>query len=434
MNLGAIQSFDEFERANAGVIRRKSRFGRFRWDELPTKQEADDFLVDDWITENDVSVLAGGSKAGKSFLGTHMGVCIARGVDFFGKKTRRGLVIYVAGEAARGVVRQRLPAIKRHFKIPQDEYVPFETLCVPVDLRSEEEVKNFIEECLEIAKEHSFPLKAIFIDTVATSTPGADENSGKDMGSVFKNIQKIRTATGAHICLIHHMNAAGSKIRGHSSIYANSDQIILVTRDEITKVRTAKLDKQKDGEEGALLKFELMQVVLGERPDGKSISSCVVLQVGEKEAFRQEAMKGAWTPDPKERRVINVVLSALEKHGRMPTSQERAEHKIPETVSEIIQWSDYRETYKSLEPGRDDIDEKRSVDAIRKEFGRVLDKIGPKGGRVIGVSNPFMWMTRRPVKGFPETMRKAAREAETEQNAPSPAIDQINDELGGLRL
>ena len=137
------------------------------------------------------------------------------------------------------------------------------------------------------------PLRLVVIDTLAKATAGADEISGKDMSIVLDNVDTIQTKTGAHVMLVHHMNAGGAKVRGHTSIYANVDQVLLVNRDEETKIRTVVLDKQKDDEEGARFQFELPQVVVGIDDEGRQITSCVCKTVGEREVVRrEEELKG----------------------------------------------------------------------------------------------------------------------------------------------
>src|SRR6185312_3245418 len=109
-----------------------------------------------------------------------------------------------------------------------------------------------------LAAQYDVPLRALFIDTLATATGAADENSGRDMSTVMANLDRISSAfPSCHVGLVHHMNAGGTKLRGHTSVYANVDQVILVTKDEEAKMSTALLDKQKDDEDGAKINFEL---------------------------------------------------------------------------------------------------------------------------------------------------------------------------------
>lgn len=378
----------------------KSRFGRVRWRELDAPGPTYEYLIDGWLSMGDKSILGGPSRSGKSFLAIHMAMCIARGLPFFGQDVKQGLVVYQAGEGARGVRRKRLPAYRKHFNVPDGEDVPFELLTSQVDLYAAEgDTGALIEEIKAIAAEYpDMPLRAVFIDTLATATGGADENSGRDMGTVMKNVARIERETGAHVVLVHHLNAQGTKLRGHTSIYANVDQVIMVTRDEVTKIRTARLDKMKDDEDGITLKFELMAVPIGEKPNGGPITSCVCLPVGMKDEFKADLVRRGWSPSPTERRVLTAMFEALKRHGRLAGPTLEDSHKI-KPMTEVIEWSEYRDVARSfsMEEGT----EERSADAIRKEFERARDALITAG--VLGVAKPYLWWAGRPVKGFSQT-------------------------------
>lgn len=400
-----ILSFAEFE---AQVVKEmtpefKSRFGRVSWNDLDAPGPTYEYLIDGWLSLGDKSILGGPSRSGKSFLAIHMAMCIARGLPFFGQDVKRGLVVYQAGEGARGVRRKRLPAYRRHFDVPDDESVPFELLTSQVDLYATEgDTGVLIEEIKAIAAEYpDTPLRAVFIDTLATATGGADENSGRDMGTVMKNVARIERETGAHVVLVHHLNAQGTKLRGHTSIYANVDQVIMVTRDEATKIRTARLDKMKDDEDGITIKFELMSVKIGDKPNGGPVTSCICLPVGVKDEIKADMAKRGWSPNPTERRVLTAMFEALKRHGRLagPTLEES--HKI-KPMTEVIEWSEYRDVARlfSMEEGS----EERSADAIRKEFERARDVLINAG--VLGAAKPYLWWAGRPVKGFSHTFPK----------------------------
>lgn len=422
-----IQSFEDFEAMAEREIRSTSRFGRLPWNRLDEPGVEHSYIVDRLLSRGDKSIIGGPSQSGKSFFAIHLGMCIARGIRFFGHDCEKSLVVYQAGEGARGI-KKRLRAYRNHFAVPSSEDVPFELLTSQVDLYAKDgDTKPLIDELKQIMADWPEMRDVVFfIDTLATATAGADENSGKDMGAVMKNIDLIARATGAHVCLVHHMNAGGTKLRGHTSIYANIDQVILVTRDEQTEIRTAKLDKQKDDEAGLSIRFELKSIEIARDDKNRPVTSCVCLNVGEKEELAKSEISGLWTPNVQERNVINIVLSALDKYGRPPTAQERRDANLPDVVREVVDWDAYRETARALSPGEDE----RNADAIRKEFGRVLDKIGPKAARVIGYHRPLIWMTGRPVKGFPSTYPKTGQNPDrTRTDGGLPGQDERLEEV-----
>jgi len=371
----------------------KSKFGAIAWEHLDDPGPEHEYLIDGWTTVGDKSIIGGPSRSGKSFLAIHAGMSIARGTPFFGAKVMApGLVIYQAGEGVRGV-KKRLRAFRKHFDVRGDERVPFVLLQSKIDLyRPDGDTDALIVEIQAIAKLYSVPLRAIFIDTLATATGGADENSGRDMSAVMANVDRINVATGAHVCLVHHMNAAGTKLRGHTSVYANIDQAVTVTRDEVTKIRTAVLDKQKDGEDGQSIRFELFQVRLGERPDGQPITSCVTLEVGEKDAARKAQASKGFTLTKQEELVFRALVNVLADKGQAPPIG----FNIPEGVS-VVSYKDWRDMYARSAP-LDDDDPRKKAQNVKKAMqraGTVLLKFG-----IIGRDDPWIWWTGKPVRGF----------------------------------
>lgn len=378
--------------------RPKSRYNAMEWSRLEEPGPELEFLIDGWLTEGERSVIGGPSKSGKSFLAIHAAMCVARGQDFFNWPAKRGGVVYQAGEGARGV-RRRLRAYRKHFEVPDDEDVPFVFLGSKVDLYSRDgDTQGLIDEIKAWALVMSYPLRLVVIDTLATATAGADENSGKDMGVVLANIARIADETGAHVMLVHHMNADGKKLRGHTSVYANVDQVVTVACDDETKVRTAVLSKQKDDEDGLKITFALASVTIGynERTQ-RDITSCVVLSVGEKERLKKEQDRQGFTVGPTERRILMNLFEAVDRHGRfVATEKDGPRAAIGRT---IVDWDAYRDV--ALERMPEITDRKKAADNIRKEFARFKDGLIKYG--IIGVSSPHMWWAGKPVRNFPRT-------------------------------
>ncbi len=384
-----------------------SRFGALRWRDLDAPGPEHEYLIDDFLTVGDKSVIGGPSKSGKSFLAIHAGMSVARGVDFFGRPVRRGLVIYQAGEGARGV-KKRLRAYRKHFGVPADEDVPFVLLQSKIDLyRADGDTAALIEEIKAICQFYpEYPLAMFFIDTLATAQGAADENSGKDMGAVLDNIDRINRETGAHVCLVHHMNAQGSKLRGHTSIISNLDQAIFVTRDETTKVRTVTLDKQKDDADGINFRFELMSIEIGSRPGAhpddlpRPITSCVVVDVGQKAKAVEERAKG-FKLSVNESVVFRALLDALRTQGEQAPSSLRL--PLGTKVVRASHWKKAFEAIALIEIGEENDEEaqKRRADAIRKQIKRAGESL--LKFNIIGRSEPFVWWTGKAVLGFPET-------------------------------
>ena len=412
-----VEAFADFERRVARDFPDfVSKFGALFLDHLDDPAPEHEWLIEGFLSAGDRSVIGGPSQSGKSFLAIHAGMCIAFGVDFFTAKVKPGLVIYQAGEGAKGV-KKRLRAWRRHHDVQFTRETRFVLLQSPIDLyHPEGDTQKLIDEIEAIEKQFDVPLRLVVIDTLATATGGADENSGKDMGIVMQNIARINSRTGAHVCLVHHMNAGGTKLRGHTSIYANIDQVMLVTRNETTKVRTAVIDKQKDDESGAKFQFELMSIELGTDASDRPITSCVCLPVGEKEAIRRnEEQKGLRLTD-QEIIFMRALFEADRRHGRpVPSDMEN----VPPSVRSIVSYEDVKRAYVAANPsdavqaeGATEeeltVAQERHRETLRKRLQRVREYL--TGAQVIGTAgtptNGVIWWTGKPLRAFPHTLPK----------------------------
>src|SRR5580765_7331110 len=88
---GQIESAESFLKRTDWIFQPavKSRFGAMSLDELDDPGMEYDWLVTGWLSSRDRSVLAGDSKAGKSFFALEVALCIAFGRNVFGLPTKR---------------------------------------------------------------------------------------------------------------------------------------------------------------------------------------------------------------------------------------------------------------------------------------------------------------------------------------------------------
>lgn len=364
-----------------------SQFGGIAFEQLDEPGPEHAHVIDGLITVGDKSVIGGPSKSGKSFLAIHMAMCIATAMAFFGRRILTpGLVIYQAGEGGRGI-KKRFRAWRQHFGVAKDRRVPLYILQSKVDIHSPDgDTAKLIAEIKGIERLYGMPVMALFIDTLQKAQGMADENSGRDMGTVMANVDRIAEAIpGCHVCLVHHMNAGGTKLRGHTSVYAGVDQVILVTKDEEAKMSTAVLDKQKDDEDGAQIRFELMQVEIGRRAaDGKPITSCVTLPVGGKLELKVAGRFSDRTISltSQQKNILTALKDALVEHGEVPPSN----LNLPKSITTVVQFKFWRDAYAAIAADSDAV-------AVKKALQRAGEKLYEK--KVIGKINPFVWLTGR---------------------------------------
>lgn len=396
--------------------KREKRFGRISLREIRSRKVLPpEYVIDDWMVASEVSFIGGAPQSGKTFFAVDAGMSIATGRDCFGRRVAQGLVIYQIGESGGGFLNQRLPAwLKYHENLITDE-TPFEILPHRIDLFNADSTDtNDLIECIaNIQADYpGVPLRAIFIDTFAKAMRGGDEVSGKDVGRVMQNVERIATVTGAHVCVVHHVPKGGSTLRGHSSLSGDVDSVAMVVCDEETKIRTVKFSKVKDGESGGTIRFELLRYVLGIREeDGKEITSCVCLPVGEKEAIRKEFEKqGArLIAQKREPQIFAALWKARAEKGIMATAEMEALGVPPGTIA--VHYKEWRDAYRNSLG--DDSVASSSDGAIGKVWERNAD--GLRRYKILGYARPWIFWTGKPVRDFPETFPPESRKPTSTQ-------------------
>jgi hypothetical protein len=224
------------------------------------------WLIKHVLPRHGLGVMYGAPGSGKSFLIFDMACAVSRGIEWNGKRSAKGRVLYVIAEGAPGFA-QRIKAYRlKHAATTGLDYLFRDT----PNLTDSTSVSNLIADI-----KAKGPYDLIVMDTLAQVTPGANENSGEDMGRALAHCKKIAQAMNGIVLLVHHSGKDASKgARGHTSLLAACDVEIEVAR--IDDKRTAEVTKMKDGLDGARFGFELEWVVLGQDEDGEDITSCTV--------------------------------------------------------------------------------------------------------------------------------------------------------------
>ena len=241
------------------------------------------WLVKRLLPETGLGMVFGPSMSGKSFFVLDLCMAIARGCDWRGLKVAGGSVAYVCAEGGVGF-RKRGQAYFDHHGVDRAG-LPFHLLADAPNLLEKGDVKDLIA-ALRIID----GLRLVVVDTLAQTTPGANENASEDMGRAIAHCNRIAAATGALVLLVGHTGKDEAKgPRGHSSQGAAFDVAIQLERSGDFRVAT--VAKLKDGEgEGDEYPFHLHSVVLGVDDDGENVTSCVALP-GNKSGARAAPQK-----------------------------------------------------------------------------------------------------------------------------------------------
>jgi hypothetical protein len=207
-----------------------------------------------------------------------MTYCIASEIPFFGRKTRKGLIIYVAAESG-DRIKNRVVAMQDSFPL---QSIPVRVITSKINLYSDTvDLERLVVAVKAAEQEFGMPVAAIVIDTLARATPGMNENTSEDMGLAIGRLDQLRERTGAAAILVHHSGKDLTKgARGWSGLRAAADHEIQITRkDDIRIVNLG--SKQRDTQDGSLSSFKLLPVEIGTRSDGKIITTCIIEELND---------------------------------------------------------------------------------------------------------------------------------------------------------
>lgn len=229
------------------------------------------YLIRGFMPRAPLGIVFGQSGSGKTFLVSDAALKIAAGLTWRHRKTQQGRVVYICAEGAGGF-RMRAKAFADHYRVPL-ESIPFFAILASPNLMQAPDAKQVVESIKSVGG-----ADLVVIDTLAATTPGADENTGKDMGLALKHCGDIHAATGATVLLVHHSGKDQTRgARGWSGLNAGADFVIEVTSTD--SMRFAQITKMKDGEQDESFAFVLESAVVGYDEDDLPITSCIVKDI-----------------------------------------------------------------------------------------------------------------------------------------------------------
>jgi archaellum biogenesis ATPase FlaH len=254
------------------------------------------WIVKDFLPHAQLGVLFGESGSGKTFASYDLCAAICRGIEWNGKRVTKGRVLYVVAEGVAGFVNRIKAYCHQQGIKPSDIDMDVISDLTP-NLLEPAQITDLIKDIKQRE-----PYDLIVMDTFAQVMPGANENSGEDVGKALAECKRIHRHTGAMVLLVHHSGKDASKgARGWSGLRAAADVELEVLRSD--ELRSISVTKLKDGQDGAQIGFKLHTVILGEDEDGDDITSCIVEYTNTGRATKG---KGA-TIGPKERQILMVL-------------------------------------------------------------------------------------------------------------------------------
>ena len=285
--------------------------------------------------EDSLICMFGPPKTGKSFVTIDMACCVATGTDWHEKKTKEGLVLYLAAEGHRALSR-RLLAWEQVNRTPlKNSKLHYSERGVQIlDNLDAEMMRN---EALALQDTYKERPKMIIIDTVARSFGPGSENSTEDMNRFIANCDRyIREEFRCAVMLVHHTgHNEGGRGRGSSVLPAALDAEYKVTK--------------HDGIDNANWSLDLEQTLIkdgrGMSPMRFSFSETEFHHLLDEEG--QPTTSGALVPDiyvaPEKQKALGpnqkIVLEALETVYARKVRQARVSgedvHEVTVTQKEL---------------------------------------------------------------------------------------------------
>ena len=254
------------------------------------------WIVKDILPAATLAVLFGESGSGKTFACYDLCAAVCRGVEWNGRRVTKGRVLYVVAEGVAGFVNRIKAYCHQQGISPADVDMDVISDITP-NLLEPAHITDLIKDIRQRQ-----PYDLIVMDTFAQVMPGANENSGEDVGKALAECKRIHRHTGAMVLLVHHSGKDASKgARGWSGLRAAADVELEVLRSD--ELRSISVTKLKDGQDGAQIGFKLHTVILGEDEDGDDITSCIVEYTNTGRATKE---KGS-TIGPKERQILMIL-------------------------------------------------------------------------------------------------------------------------------
>lgn len=248
-DLTAETGTDWFDAAPAETTKPKTSL---EWIELSSffSEPPPTWRIPGVLPDGEIGFIWGQKSAGKTFVAVDLAMRVALGIPWRGIPVKQGNILYFAAEDRSGVG-LRLRAALAAYGATE---APIRVLRGRPNLTSAEDRKTLYESTRSVGK-----AGLIFIDTFAAAIPGADENSGKDVGPLLHYGKQLSAMTGAQVLFIHHEGkSAGRGMRGWSGLGGAADTEWEVTDQE--SHREMRIEKVKNAPSGNAYNFRLLPV------------------------------------------------------------------------------------------------------------------------------------------------------------------------------
>jgi len=300
------------------------------WDDI--EDEPVEWLIKDLLPRRSLVALYGPPGSFKSFVALSIAEAIATGNQWMGREVETpGAVLYICGEGFGGVG-ARIKACKIYNKTPAGTEIY--VIRAALNLRSSADDFDLLMASIKDLMEKSgVQFELVQIDTLARAFGAGNENNSEDMAAFIHNTGRIQRMLGCSLMVVHHSGKnilAG--LRGHSSLLGAVDTQLELMKVDATPNLASQVagsgiltvSKQKDGETGVKIGFEMVKVEIKASALGISDAQISLAVRASDEAMQQQAQADSVKRQDKPRTLygnqlaaFESIQTALEKNGHM---------------------------------------------------------------------------------------------------------------------
>ena len=304
------------------------------------------YLIEHLIPAQDITVVWGRPKSGKTFIVLDMALHVACNLSYRGRRTIGGPVVYFTFEGAY-IFPARVHAALRNMGL-QDRDVPF-YYCK--DARKLTKVGG-ADGLIVAMRDIPAPPVLVIIDTVNRALDGS-ENSDEDMTHFTRCAEDIGREFSCAVIVVHHARKGGDVPRGHTSLTGTCAAQLRVERaskvpasaDQSMMVGIT-VEFMKDGPEGGQ-EFSWLTPMTMMDEEGRDVVSCYCTEAP-KPSKETSYLTG----------LAKKALSILEK-------------AITASDGSSITYTDWRRQFEASHGGK--------KEAANKAFSRAYDILVDKG-------------------------------------------------------
>jgi hypothetical protein len=338
-----------FELANLPAAANDNKRFDLTWFDDIAEGEPREMVIQGAFGVGETSTVSGLPGSGKSVVITDAACHVAAGLEWHGRKVRRGLVVYVAAERKK-LTERRMSAFRKRYAVRD---VPLIVLGGRIDLtKGLTDARALATAIIEASDACDQPCVWVVVDTLTRTFGAGDQNTSKDMSAFVGSIDEIVRLTGAHVTVVHHTAWSGERGKGAIDLDGAVDTSFIVKK--ASKGAYAfECNGSNDGDsEGVILNFTMDSVQVGFDSNGEPTTAPIVVDAGPGPAeVLLSAIRGHAA------KVLDSLRSAVGKDGTMSDG----DHFPADTL--MVTEDQWRASYYETDAGA-------KPDTIAKRFKR----------------------------------------------------------------